>query len=91
MEFDQAAWIAERGNIDGENRRAGMVPGLKDVGIIPGATRATIRELLGDPDTEAPANDVYYLGRAEYGVDLEQLRIRYDAEGRVSNIDIERS
>ena len=91
MVFDRGAWAAERGNMEGESRRAGMVAGLEAAGLKAGASRASVRELLGEPDMQNATQDRYYLGRAGFGIDLEQLRIDYDADGRVSGTVIERS
>ncbi|CAN5283892.1 hypothetical protein BH10PSE15_BH10PSE15_14620 [soil metagenome] len=91
MVFDRGAWAAERGNMEGESRRGGMVSGIEAAGVKPGASRASVREVLGEPDMQNPSQDHYYLGRAGFGIDLEQLRVDYDANGRVTGTSIERS
>lgn len=91
MGFDKAGWAAERGNYDGESRRGAMVSGLDDAGIVAGATRETVRSLLGEPDSTGPAADIYFLGRSATGPSFETYRIEYGADGRVRAARVQRS
>ena len=91
MAFDSAKWAAERGNYDGESARTTMVAAARDAGLRPGASRAAVRGLLGEPDSTGPAADIYFLGRSRSGPSFETLRIDYDAGGRVSAAAIRRT
>ncbi len=91
MGFDKAGWAAEHGNYDGESRRGGMVAQLDDAGIVVGASRETVRRLLGEPDSTGPAADIYFLGRSATGPTFETYRIEYDAGGKVRAARVQRS
>ncbi|MFS0737600.1 hypothetical protein ABC347_11165 [Sphingomonas sp. 1P06PA] len=90
MAFDKAAWAAERGNYDGENRRGAMVSDLDEAGIVPGASRDQVRALLGDPDSHGPEADIWYLGRSATGPTFENYRVDYDPAGRVKAATVRR-
>lgn len=55
-----------------------MVSDAEEAGVKVGATRASIRALLGEPDGSDPTGDVWTLGRAGYAPDYESLNIDYD-------------
>jgi hypothetical protein len=55
-----------------------MVSDANEAGVKVGATRASIRALLGDPDSEGPNGDIWYLGRGYYVPDNRRLEILYD-------------
>ncbi|NIJ20946.1 hypothetical protein FHS95_002638 [Sphingomonas naasensis] len=88
--FDKAGWAAERGNYDGESRRGAMVTTLDEAGIVPGASRESVRAQLGEPDSSGPAADIYYLGRSATGPSFETYRIEYDAAGKVRAARVQR-
>lgn len=90
MQFDKAAWAAERGNYEGASRRSAMVSQLDDAGIAPGASRETVRAQLGEPDSSGPAADIYFLGRSATGPNFEVYRIDYDAQGKVRTAQVQR-
>lgn len=85
--FDRASWTAGAGNHDGENPRAALVEDAREAGVRPGARRADVRALLGDPDSTGPEADIWYLGRASYSVDYRVLRVDYDRAGTVTAVD----
>jgi hypothetical protein len=89
MGFDKAGWAAERGNYDRDSRRGAMVSALDDAGVVPGATRETVRALLGEPDSTGPAADIYFLGRSATGPSFETYRIEY-SDGKVSAASVRR-
>lgn len=91
MGFDKAGWAAERGNYDGKSARAGMVGELVAAGVKPGADRATVRALLGEPDSTGPNGDIYYLGRSSVGPSFESYHIEYSPAGVVTSARLERS
>ncbi|WP_294252606.1 hypothetical protein [uncultured Sphingomonas sp.] len=90
MQFDKSAWAAERGNYDGENRRGAMVSQLGGAGVVAGASREAVRELLGEPDSSGPSADIYYLGRSATGPSFEIYRIEYDAAGKLRTAQVQR-
>lgn len=90
MAFDKAGWAAERGNYERESRRGAMVAGLDEAGIVAGAPRATVRALLGDPDSTGPAADIWFLGRSTTGPTFETYRVDYDTAGRVTQAAVRR-
>lgn len=90
MQFDKAAWAAERGKYDSESRRGAMVPQLGGAGVTAGASRDAVRALLGEPDSTGPSADIYYLGRSATGPSFEIYRIEYDAGGKVRSAQVQR-
>jgi hypothetical protein len=78
VSFDKEKWASGKGNIEGENPRVWMVSDAKEAGVKVGATRASIRALLGEPDSTGPTGDIWYLGRAVYAVDYQSLDINYN-------------
>lgn len=91
MIFDKAGWAAERGNFDRESRRGAMVSGLDEAGIVAGASRDTVRGLLGDPDSTGPAADIWFLGRSATGPSFETFRVDYDPAGLVTTTGVRRT
>ena len=84
--FDRAAWAKGAGNHDGENPRAALVASAQAAGVRPGAPRAEIRALLGEPDSTGPEADIWYLGRGGYSVDYRVLRVDYDRAGIATGV-----
>jgi outer membrane protein assembly factor BamE (lipoprotein component of BamABCDE complex) len=78
LSFDKEKWASGRGNFEGKNPRGLMVSDAEEAGVKVGATRASIRALLGAPDSTGPESDTWYLGRNVYGLDYENLKIKYD-------------
>jgi hypothetical protein len=78
VSFDKEKWVSGKGNIEGKNPRVWMVSDAKEAGVKVGATRASIRALLGEPDSTGPTGDIWYLGRAVYAVDYQSLSVDYD-------------
>jgi len=91
MNFDRAAWAAEKGNFEGVSRRGELVTQLDEAGIRPGSTRAQVRQLLGEPDGTGPDGDSYFLGRSQYGIDYESLHIAYSPQGIVTSLRTSRT
>lgn len=79
MGFDTARWIEGRGAADTDNPRIGMVADAARAGVRPGATRATVRALLGEPDGTGPDGDVWFLGRSTVAPDFQSLHVDYRA------------
>lgn len=84
--FDTAKWASGRGNATEENVRSGMIAGLADANVVPGASRAETHAVLGEPDTVSGDREVYALGRGSYAPDYETLVIEYDATGKVLSV-----
>ncbi len=80
VSFDKEKWASGRGNFRGENPRGWMVSDAEEAGVKVGATRASIRALLGEPDSTGPRGDSWTLGRGGYAPDYETLRIKYDED-----------
>lgn len=87
MTFDSASWRKERGNATGESARSAMAASLDGAGVVVGATREKVRDLLGPPDGSDKDGDLYFLGRSDLAPDYETLTIRYGPEGRVVAVD----
>jgi outer membrane protein assembly factor BamE (lipoprotein component of BamABCDE complex) len=81
VSFDREKWASGRGNFEGENPRSSMISETQEAGVKVGATRASIRALLGEPDSTGPGGDNWTLGRAGYAPDYEMLEIDYDKNG----------
>jgi len=57
MDFDEAKWASGRGFYDADSPRISMVGEAERAGVRPGATRAQVRALLGEPDGTDPHPD----------------------------------
>lgn len=82
-EFDRAKWADARGADPVANPRGAMVEDAERAGLRPGASRATVRELLGLPDASDAAADVYDLGIAPFYHDDQSLVVEYNNQGVV--------
>ena len=72
--FDRDVWHAQAGSEDSDNPRASMVHHLKWRYLLPGTSRSTVIQVLGEPDWEKQA-DVY-----SYNVGMwSGFRIDYDS------------
>jgi outer membrane protein assembly factor BamE (lipoprotein component of BamABCDE complex) len=78
VSFDNEKWTSGKGNVRGKNPRISMVSDAEEAGVKVGATRASIRSLLGEPDSTGPTGDIWYLGRSIYAVDYQSLDVDYD-------------
>jgi hypothetical protein len=78
ISFDKEKWASGKGNFDGESPRDSMVSNAEEAGVKVGAARASIRALLGDPDSTGPNGDIWYLGRGYYVPNNQRLEILYD-------------
>lgn len=88
VSFDKEKWASGKGNYEGENPRGWMISGAKEAGVKVGATRATIRALLGTPDSTGPDGDIWYLGRGGYAPDYETFEIKYDQNGIATEVRV---
>jgi hypothetical protein len=88
MSFDKEEWASGRGNSREKNPRIGMVSDAEEAGVKVGATRASIRALLGEPDSTGPDGDIWYLGRGDYSLDYQTLEISYDKNDIVTVVDV---
>ncbi len=87
MAFDQASWATGKGDATGKNPRSQLVADARAAGVRVGASRKAIRGLLGEPDGQDAAVDVWFLGRAEFAVDYRVLRVTYDGDGVATAVD----
>jgi hypothetical protein len=78
VSFDKEKWASGKGNRKGENPRGWMVSDAEKAGVKLGASRASIRVLLGEPDNTGARGGSCTLGRGGYALDYEVLRIKYD-------------
>jgi outer membrane protein assembly factor BamE (lipoprotein component of BamABCDE complex) len=76
--FDKEKWASGKGDYSEKNPRAWMVSDAKAAGVKVGASRASIRDLLGEPDGTDPTGDVWALGFGGYSMDPQSLSIDYD-------------
>ncbi len=88
VSFDKEKWASGKGNYDGENPRGWMVSDAREAGVKVGATRVSIRALLGTPDSTGPHGDIWYLGRGGYAPDYETFEIKYDANGIATEVRV---
>lgn len=86
MDFDKTKWASGRGIALEDNPRVSMVGEAKRAGVRPGATRAQVRALLGEPDGTDSGGDVWFLGRSQVAPDFQSLEVEYDASGVVTRI-----
>lgn len=85
--FDRAKWASARGaDCTADNPRPTMITAAEHAGMRHGASRATIRALLGAPDSETPTSDGYGLGVEPTGVDCHHMVIEYGSDGAVDTI-----
>jgi hypothetical protein len=89
--FDRDSWRREAGNQTGESRRGALLAGARAAGLVTGASRDSIHDLLGPPDSTRPGLDIWYLGRSSVGPSFESLHVRYDAGFKAKDIRIARS
>jgi hypothetical protein len=82
--FDKQTWASGRGNVTPDNPRQGLEAAARQAGVRPGASRAVVRDLLGPPDREYAAVDLYDLGGINAPLERHALRIEYDANGVVT-------
>ncbi len=89
-DFDRAAWAAAKGADPADNPRSAMVDDAERAGLKPGATRAFVRDLLGEPDSDPSiaVTEVYELGVAAWSPDEDFLIVEYDAQGIVTRVRI---
>ena len=88
VSFDKGKWASGKGNYDGENPRGWMVSDAREAGVKVGATRISIRALLGVPDSTGPDGDIWYLGRGGYAPDYETFEIKYDGNGIATEVRV---
>jgi outer membrane protein assembly factor BamE (lipoprotein component of BamABCDE complex) len=86
--FDRAKWAQGRDVYDADSPRQGMVGDVERAGVVAGAARARVRELLGQPDATDGNTDTYFLGRAAYAPDDRTLVITYDDRGVVVSVTV---
>ena len=86
--FDKEKWATGKGNFDGKNPRGSMVSDAEEAGVKVGATRASIRALLGEPDSTGPRGDSWTLGFGDYRIDAETLEIKYDNNEIATEVSI---
>lgn len=89
--FDREAWRRAAGNRAGDSRRGGMVDAARAAGLVEGASRDAVLDLLGEPDERRPGIDRWYLGRSAFGPSFEALDVQYGAGQTVSAIRLSRS
>jgi hypothetical protein len=78
VSFDKEKWASGKGDYSEKNPRAWMVSDAEAAGVKVGASRASIRDLLGEPDGTDPTGDVWALGYGGYSMDPQSLSIDYD-------------
>jgi outer membrane protein assembly factor BamE (lipoprotein component of BamABCDE complex) len=88
VSFDKEKWASGKGNFEGENPRGWMVSDARKAGVTVGATRSSIRALLGDPDSTGPRGDIWYLGRGAYAPDYETFEIKYDSNDIATDVRV---
>jgi hypothetical protein len=76
--FDKEKWASGKGNITPENPRGSLVSDAEEAGVKVGATRESIRALLGEPDSKGPGGDSWALGFANYSMDPQHFAVDYD-------------
>jgi hypothetical protein len=86
--FDKEKWASGKGNFEGENPRGWMVSDARKAGVTVGATRSSIRALLGNPDSTGPRGDIWYLGRGGYAPDYETFEIKYDSNDIATDVRV---
>ncbi|XXF76260.1 hypothetical protein P2318_24820 [Myxococcaceae bacterium GXIMD 01537] len=89
--FDAEQWKAQRGGVESNNPRLGMVAELKRKHLREGMTREEVQRLLGEPDQRRGTSEVYELGQSPVGVSYEYFVIDYDGAGKVTQVRISRS
>ena len=85
--FDRARWAKGHGDYCGvDNPRPAMITAAEHAGLRSGAPRATVRDLLGAPDTRTTRTDTYWLGAEPMGADCHHMVITNDAQDGVDTI-----
>lgn len=75
--FDRRTWDKGRGIYDGENPRIGLTEAAKHAGVVVGARREVIRDILGEPDRAWDDADTWFLGRDLWAPATRTLVIDY--------------
>ncbi len=88
VSFDKEKWASGKGNLTAENPRGEMVSDAEEVGVKVGATRASIRALLGEPDGKGPRGDSWALGFANYSMDPQNFVVDYDENDIATKVHI---
>jgi hypothetical protein len=88
VSFDKEKWASGKGNITAENPRGKMVSDAEEAGVKVGATRETIRALLGEPDGKGPRGDTWVLGFANYSMDPQNFVVNYDENDIATEVNI---
>ena len=89
--FDSDTWKSQRGVMSDANKRGALIADL-DQHLKPGMNRASVLQLLGEPDyTDAESStDVYRIGRSPYGIDSESYELQY-RDDRLESYRLSRS
>jgi hypothetical protein len=91
MAFDKAKWASEKGNYSGDNARSGMITSLDKAGIVKGAPRDKVREILGMPDGFEGNQDNWYIGRSPAGPSFEIFTVVYNSNDIMMSGEISRN
>jgi hypothetical protein len=88
LSFDKEKWASGKGNLTAENPRGKMVSDAEEAGVKVGATRASIRALLGEPDGKGPRGDSWALGFANYSMDPQNFVVDYNESDIATEVHI---
>jgi hypothetical protein len=88
--FDPSAWQVQQTNdTDATCFRGSMANDIKNRVLKPGASRAAVKDLLGQPDNESSEKFEYNLGMCSgLGIDFDSLNIYFDERGVIVNAAI---
>jgi hypothetical protein len=87
--FDKQKWASGKGDYSHKNPRASLVSNAEEAGVKVGASRASIRALLGKPDGTGPSGDSWALGFGGYSTDPRYLNIDYYKNKIATKVNIE--
>ena len=90
--FDRESWgLGPDPELDPPTPRQRIADALVECGLLDGLSRTEVLRMLRPPNGRATAGagDAWTLGAERgYGVDDESLEVRYDANGRVRQVEI---
>ena len=88
MSFDKQRWASGKGDYSHKNPRASMISDAEEAGVKVGATRTSIRSLLGEPDGTDSKGDIWTLGHGGYSMDPRHLNIDYDKNNIATEVSV---
>ena len=89
--FDSTKWKTWTESEAELSLRWDMMNSLRNNYELKGKTKTEIIELLGNSESKSDSEFGYYLGMAKRGIEIGNLTIKFDKNGKVSEFNVRRS